>query len=85
MARTFSQAEDDTLDNAVSLLKISTAYNTPFDATVMQQVAKVAASSGFTKSTGGFTERAKDAPILTLLQFLNYIGEPGDKDESFET
>lgn len=62
------------LQDAVNLMTKGQSYESPFDATVIEQVAKVAASSGFTKTDGVFLQQARDNPFSTLLRFILFVG-----------
>jgi hypothetical protein len=76
MAITFSASDYAALVSASQLMTLGSATELPFDATVIERVAKVAVSSGFASSTGAFLEAAKLNPISTLLNFAAYLGKP---------
>jgi hypothetical protein len=66
--------EQSRLTNAINLMLKGTAVELPFDANVIDAVAKVAASSGFEPTNGAFKEDAKNNPISTLLRWVLYQG-----------
>jgi hypothetical protein len=70
---TLSTANKNKLQHAIDLMVKSNAPQIPFDATVIEEVAKVSASVGF-QSAGNFKENAKNSPISTLLSFVKFIG-----------
>lgn len=74
MAYVFTTAEKKELTDAINWMLKRQAYEYPFDAQVSQQVALVAKSSGFTKTTGEFLNRIRDNPYSTMLQFVAYVG-----------
>lgn len=62
------------LTNAINLMLKGTAVELPFDANVIDAVATVAASSGFSATNGAFKESAKLNPVSTLLRWVLYQG-----------
>jgi hypothetical protein len=70
---TLSTDNKNKLQHAIDSLVKSNAPQLPFDATLIEEVAKVSASVGF-QSAGNFKENAKLIPISTLLAFIKFIG-----------
>lgn len=70
---TLSTADKNKLQHAIDALVKSNAPQIPFDATIIEEVTRVSASSGF-QSAGDFKENAKNSPISTLLSFVKFIG-----------
>jgi hypothetical protein len=70
---TLSQANKDALQAAIDRLIKENAVEIPFDAEIIERVARVAASTGF-QGAGNFKENAKLRPISVLLQFIKFIG-----------
>lgn len=70
---TLSASNSAALLAAHDALVKSNAPQIPFDATIIEQLAAVAASTGF-KSAGNFKEDARDKPISTLIKFIRFIG-----------
>jgi hypothetical protein len=70
---TLSQTNKDALQAAIDRLVKENATEIPFDAEIIERVAKVAASTGFL-GAGNFKEAARDRPISVLLQFIKFIG-----------
>lgn len=66
-------AEKNKLQHAIDLMVKGNAPQLPFDATIIQEVAAVAQSSGY-QVAATFTENAKNSPISTLLAFVKFIG-----------
>lgn len=76
MAKTFTQAQFNSLTNANNLMLLSKAIQIPFDATVMTAVANVAQQCGFVPTSGYFLQEAENKPISTLINFILYMGHP---------
>lgn len=82
MAITLSAAQFAAVNQAVNLMLKAHATELPFDATVIQVVAPVAAAIGFvppgelSATSGAFFEAAKNNPISTLLSLVAFIGHP---------
>jgi hypothetical protein len=74
-AHALTQAQKDSLTDAINLMVKEQARETPFDATVIEVVGRVAASTGF-MGTGAFNEAMLNNPFSTLLRFLVYVGGP---------
>ena len=70
---TLSNADKLKLQHAIDALVKSNAPQIPFDATIIQEVAAVAQSSGF-QQAATFQQNAENAPISTLLSFIKFIG-----------
>ncbi len=70
---TLSTANKNKLQHAIDALVKSNAPQIPFDATIIEEVAKVSASAGF-QQAATFAENAKNSPISTLLSFIKFIG-----------
>lgn len=70
---TLSTTDKNRLQHAIDELVKSNAPQIPFDATVIWEVGRVAQSTGF-QSQAKFSERAKNSPISTLLEFVKFIG-----------
>lgn len=70
---TLSTTDTNRLQHAIDGLVKSNAPQIPFDATIIEEVARVSASTGF-QSAGAFKENAKNSPISTLLAFVKFIG-----------
>lgn len=68
-----SESETDQLAGAIALMRIGTAYETPFAEDVIERLAPVAASTGF-MTTGGFYEAIKDRPVSTMLRWALKLG-----------
>lgn len=66
-------AEKNKLQHAIDLMVKSNAPQIPFDATIIEEVAKVSQSSGY-QAAATFAENAKNSPISTLLAFVKFIG-----------
>ena len=73
MAITLSALSKVQLQHAIDSMVRESAVELPFDATVIEEVGRVAAASGF-ESAGKFQEDAKLNPISVLLRFLLYLG-----------
>jgi len=67
-------SEMASLDSAIGLMELGTAYERPLADDVIARLRPVAASSGFATS-GAFTENLRDRPVSTLLQFALYLGK----------
>jgi hypothetical protein len=74
MAHALNSTQRAALQHAVDGLVKATAEELPPDAQISYEVAKVAASIGFTTSDGQFLEQVRDNPISTLLRFILYVG-----------
>lgn len=70
---TLTTAQKNILQWAIDFQVKGNAPEIPFDDKVIQEVGKVAASTGF-ESAGKFKEDAKLTPISTLLRFIKFIG-----------
>lgn len=68
-----SAVESAQLVSAFDLLRIGTAYETPFAEDVIERLAPAAESSGFL-SKGGFYEAIRDRPVSTMLQWALFLG-----------
>lgn len=72
MALTVSQKAN--IAHAVDRMVKTQAVELPFDAQIIDELALVAASSGFAPSSGTFVQWARDNPISTLLRWLIFVG-----------
>ena len=70
---TLTAAQQSTMRSAARLMTHTSAYETPFDATVAQVLAPVAEATGFL-TKGGFMEAIRDRPVSTMLQWALLLG-----------
>jgi len=70
---TLSASNKAKLQDAIDLLEKGTALELPLSEDVVQRVAPVAESIGFS-TVGGFYEAAGEKPISTLLKLALAIG-----------
>ena len=70
---TLSTTDKNRLQHAIDSMVKENATEIPFDATVIEELARVSASSGF-ESAGNFKQDARDRPISTLVRWIKYMG-----------
>jgi hypothetical protein len=70
---TLSAANAAALQAAADAMTATNAVELPFDATIIERIAAVSASTGF-ETAGKFKNDARDNPISTLLRFAKFLG-----------
>jgi len=70
---TLSTDNKNKLQHAIDAMVKTNATELPFDATIIEQVGRVAVSSGF-ESAMKFQQDCRDNPISTLLRFAKFLG-----------
>lgn len=68
-----SADQESRLVDAINLMRLGTAVETPFADDVIERLAPVAESSGFL-SSGAFYQAVRDRPISAMLQWALYLG-----------
>jgi hypothetical protein len=75
MALTLSTAQHNQLVFAAGLMTKETAVELPLHESVIQELAAVAASTGYL-TQGAFYEAIKLNPVSTLVSFIAFVGAP---------
>lgn len=68
-----TDAQYDALQAANQKMLLMPAYERPFDAGVIDELAAVSDSTGFL-NTGAFKEAVRDRPVSTMLRWALYLG-----------
>jgi len=61
--------------DAMNLMLVGTAYETPLSEDVVERLAPAAASCGFLATTGAFYEAVKLNPVSTFLRWALFLGK----------
>lgn len=72
MAYALTVTDKRVLDRVVEILE-NANVDLPHDATMLEQVGKVAVTSGFKPTVGAFVAAAGDNPFSTLLRFIRHV------------
>jgi len=71
---TLSATDAARLQHAIDSMVKENAVELPFDANVIDELSRVAVSSGFLVSSGSFKRDCGLRPISTLLRFAKFLG-----------